>query len=123
MKRDTGMEEKLYNTKYPTGCTPPKFYGFPKLQKTGTPLDLLYQARAQSLYGVAKVLAKILRLLVGKSPHHIQSNEDFVNKISKVTLLPGECLCSYDVSALFTSVPIDPALRILKELLEQDTSL
>ena len=32
------MEEKLYNTKYPTGCTPPKFYGLPKIHKTGTPI-------------------------------------------------------------------------------------
>ena len=36
-----------------------------------------------------------------------------------VTLLPGECLCSYNVSALFTSVPIDPGLNIVKELLEK----
>ena len=83
----------------------------------------MYQAGAKSLYGVAKVLAKILRPLLGKSPHHIQSNKEFFNKISKVTLLPGECLCSYDISALFTSVPIGPPLRIIKELLEQDTSL
>ena len=27
------------------------------------------------------------------------------------------------ISALFTSVPIDPALNIIKELLEQDTTL
>ena len=72
---------------------------------------------------MAEVLVKILRLLVGKSPHQIQSTKDFVNKVSKVTLLLGECLCSYDVCALFTSVPIDPALNIIKELLEQDTTL
>ena len=44
-------------------------------------------------------------------------------KLSKVILLPGECLCSYDVVELFTYVLIDPALNILKELLEQDTTL
>ena len=43
--------------------------------------------------------------------------------VSQVSLLPGECLCSYDVTALFTSMPEDPALRIIKELLEQDTTL
>ena len=43
--------------------------------------------------------------------------------VSKVTLLPRECLSSYDVAALFTSVPIDPALKIIKELLEQDNTL
>ena len=72
---------------------------------------------------MAKVLAKVLRPLVGKSPHHIQSTKGFVNRVSKVTLLPGECLCSYDVTALFTSVSIDPALNIIRELLEQDVTL
>ena len=32
-------------------------------------------------------------------------------------------LCSYDVTALFTSVPIDPALNIIKDLLEEDDTL
>ena len=43
--------------------------------------------------------------------------------VREVTLLPGECLNSYDVSALFTSVPIDPSLNIIKDLLEQDDAL
>ena len=37
-----------------------------------------------------------------------------------LTLQQGECLSSYDVTSLFTSVPIDPALNIIKELLEKD---
>ena len=35
----------------------------------------------------------------------------------------GECLSSYDVSALFTSVPIDPALKVIKALLVKDNTL
>ena len=35
------------------------------------------------------------------------------NKPKQIILEPGECLSSYDVSALFTSVPIDPALTII----------
>ena len=80
-------------------------------------------SRGSAIYGVAKVLAKILRPLVARSPHHIQSSKDFVNRVSKVTVLPGECLCSYNVTALFISVPVDPALNIISELLEQDNTL
>ena len=49
----------------------------------------------------------------------MQSIKDFVDRVDKVTLQPG----SYDVTALFTSVPVDPTLNIMKDLLEQDTSL
>ena len=69
---------------------------------------------------MAKVIAKVLKPLVGKSPHHKQSTRDFVSKVREVTILPGECLSSYNIPALFISVPIDPALNIIKDLLEQD---
>ena len=46
-----------------------------------------------------------------------------MNRVKGVTLLLAECLCSYDVSTLFTSVPIDPALNIIKDLLEKDETL
>ena len=72
---------------------------------------------------MAKELAKIPKPLVGKSPHHINSTQDFVEQAKHITLAPGECLSSYDVSALFTSVPVDPALNIIKDLLEKDHTL
>ena len=72
---------------------------------------------------MAKELAKILKHLLGKSPHHINSTQDFVEQIRHITLVPGECLSSYDVSALFTLVKIDPALKIIKDLLEKEPNL
>ena len=63
-----------------------------------------------------------LKPLVGKSPNHIQSTSNFVNRAKGVILLLGECLTPYDVNVPFTSVPIDPALNIIKDLLERDES-
>ena len=73
-------------------------------------------------YGVAKVLTKIIEPLVGKSPHHIHSTQDFVDQANKVILLPGECLSSYYVTALFTLLQVEPALGISKDLLEKDNT-
>ena len=115
IKRHTGMEDKLYKDMYPTGCTPQSSMVCPKSTKQAPPQAYCIK-QGSVTYGVAKVPAKILQSQVGKSPHHKQSTKNFINTVSKVTLLLGECLCSYDVSALFTSVPIDPALNIIKEL-------
>ena len=54
---------------------------------------------------------------------NINSTQDFVEQVRHITLVPGECLSSYDVSALFTLIPIDPALQIIKDLLEKDPTL
>ena len=123
IKKDRKLDEGTYRTMYPTGCIPPKFYGFPKIHKTGTPLRPIVSSRGSVTYGVAKVLSKVIQLLVGKSPHHIQSPSDFVSKAKGFILQPGECLSSYDVTSLFTSVPIDPVLNVIKDLLEKDEKL
>ena len=102
---------------------PPKFYVLPKIHKPDTPLRPIVSSCGSVTYGVAKELAKILKPLVGKSPHHINSTQDFVEQDRHITLVPGKCLSLYDVSALFTSVPIDPDLKIIKDLLVKDPTL
>ena len=48
---------------------------------------------------------------------------DFVQQVKGITLQPGECITSYHVSALFTSVPIEPAIHIIRRKLELDQEL
>ena len=122
VKTKTGLDSNTYKSMYPTGCVPPTFYGLPKIHKPDTPLRPIVSICGSVTYGVAKELAKILKPLVGKSPHHITSTQDFVEQAKHIKLEPGECLSSY-VSALFTSVPIDPALNIIKDLLDKDNTL
>ena len=123
IKTKSGLGINTYKSMYPTGCVPPKFYGLPKIHKPDTPLRPIVSSCGSVTYGVAKELAKILKPLVGKSPHHINSTQDFVEQAKHFKLEAGECLSSYDVSALFTSVPIDPALNIIQDLLEKDNTL
>ena len=58
----------MYKAMYPTGCAPPEFYGLPKIHKTGNPLRPIVSSRGSVTYGVAIVLSKVLKPLVGKSP-------------------------------------------------------
>ena len=99
---------------YPTGCVPTKFYGLSKIHKLDTPLRPIVFSCGSVTYGMAKELTKILKPLVGKSPYHISSTHDFEVQVKHIKLVLGECLSSYDVSGLFTSVPVDPALRVVK---------
>ena len=60
---------------------------------------------------------------MGKSPHHIHNSQDFIEHPKGIQLGPDEIMVSYDVKALFTSVPIQPALNIIEKLLKEDTGL
>ena len=62
-------------------------------------------------------------LLPHKIPHHVQNNKDFLESIRNIKLQPDECIMSYDVSALFTSIAIDPAIKIIQKHLEDDKDL
>ena len=66
------------------------FWGLPKTNKANTPLKPIMSSRGSITYGVAKVLAKILKPLVGKSPHYIQNTKEFGDRVSKDTLQPAE---------------------------------
>ena len=70
-----------------------------------------------------KELSRILKPLVGKSPYHVQNNQEFLQQLGGIQLGPDEIIMSYDVEALFTSVPIQSALNIIEKLLEEDPEL
>ena len=105
---------------YPTGAVAPKLYGLPKIYKRDTPLRPIVSSRGSINFELAKELSRILRPLVGSSPHHIKNTADLVQQLKGITLKANEAIVSYDVSALITSVPIDPAINIIRRKLELD---
>ena len=108
---------------YPTNVVAPKFYGLPKTYKTDTPLGPIVSSRESITYGVSKELASIICPLVGQSPHHFKNTPHFVQHITEVKLESGEVMTSYDVKALFTSIPMDPSINIVQQKLQQDPLL
>ena len=123
IKLDTRMDDITYRRMYPTGAVIPKFYGLPKFHKANTPLRPIVSSIGSVSYGVAKELARIIKPLVGSTEHHVNNSKEFIEKIKKIKLEEGECITSYDVSALFTSIPIPSALDIINNKLLQDADL
>ena len=63
--------------------------GYPKSIEQTNPPKPIVSSRGSFTSGVAKVLSKVLKPLVDKSPHYIQSTGDFVSRAKGLTLQLG----------------------------------
>ena len=122
-KRNGSISDKLYWKLYPESEEPPKLYGTPKIHKNNTPLRPVVSSCGSITYNAAKYLASILTPLVGKNCHSIKNTKELVDKLRDLEIPPARKLVSYDVTALFTSVPVDKALEVITERLHADDTL
>ena len=123
IKTEGGMDDVTYRRLYPTWASPPKSYRLPKVHKSDMPLRPIVSSIGSVTYETSKELSRILKPLVGRSPHHVQNNQEFLKQLEDIQMGPDDIIMSYDVKALFTSVPIKPALMIIQKLLEEDHTL
>ena len=90
----------------------------------GTPLRPIVSSGGSITYGVAKELAYSHQTLGWPvSLSYLKNTQHFVQQIQNKRLEPGEVMTSFDVKALFTSVPVDPSIQIVQHKLAQDPTL
>ena len=80
--------------------------GYLRYTRRISPLRPIISSIGSVSYGVTKELARILKPLVDNSSHHVNNTKEFADEIRNTKLEEGECITSYDVTALFTSVPV-----------------
>ena len=112
-----------YKRLYPTSSTIPQFYGLPKVHKAGAPLRHIVASRGSITYAVARRVADILAPLVGKNGYALKNSADLVHQLNDCQLDETDVLVSFDVTALFTCVPVDQSLDVIFDKLSQDPSL
>ena len=122
LKDKGSIDQFLYDKLRPVASVVPCIYGLPKVHKANIPVRPIVSSIGSVCYNLARFLADLLSPLVGKSPHHIQNSQDFVEQIKDLKLEEDEILISYDVTALFTSVPVDGAIVVVKDRLAKDSS-
>ena len=65
-------------------------------------------------YNTAKFITKILQTYCGKTSSFVKDNTNFIKKIKHLSINPEEeILVSFDVSAVFTSIPVPVALQVI----------
>ena len=58
-------------------------------------------------------------MYIGHTSSFVKDSKDLTDKLQSISLQDNEELVSFDVSALFTSIPVDQALDVINQLIMQ----
>ncbi|XP_021967061.1 uncharacterized protein LOC110862189 [Folsomia candida] len=97
----------------------PIIYGAPKVHKKDIPLRPVVDYRNSPTYKLSKYLANILTKVASKHEFSIKNSTEFVEELKKTRSRPGDKKVSFDVTSLFTMVPIPETLEYIKQRLEE----
>ncbi|XP_055389983.1 uncharacterized protein LOC129618968 [Condylostylus longicornis] len=91
----------------------PKLVCLPKIHKEGEQFREIISANGAPTYKIAKWLVKRFGEMDFRSCS-IKNREEFIEKTKGLKIGPDELMVSFDVKALFPSVPVNEALEYLK---------
>ena len=101
----------------------PLFYALIKTHKTGHPIRPIVSFIDSPSYNVAKFISKLLTPFTDKSTHKLQNGYDLKHKLKEIKIPGSYKMVSFDVKALFTSIPQDFAQECLKTFLQSNNGI
>ena len=100
----------------PTGSSMPRLYGLPKIHKPDIPLRPILSMVNSPTYNLSKFVNQVLQpVREAVSSKTVSDSFDFVSRIRALDL-SSTFLCSFDVSSLFTNVPLHETISFIKRI-------
>ena len=114
----------IYNRIRPTGSCAPRIYGLPKIHEPQMPLRPIVSCIGAPSYKLTRYITSIISLLAGKTSSHVLNSKHLVGTMKEVLVEAEEALVSFDITSLFTNVPIDEAVDVIhRKLTEEEEDL
>ncbi|SRR6266436_778540 len=96
----------------------PKLYCLPKVHKPGVPMRPIVSGIDSPTYKLSKFLVKqFSQLQTQPKSFSVKNNLEFISKVKDIKLSPNDYLVSFDITAMFPSIPITETIEFLESLL------
>ena len=121
MKDNGSISETLYKKLRPSGSQAPRLYGLAKVHKKDTPMRPVLSMPGSAYHKVANQVAQWLS--------HVPeckincSTKSISDSLGSIQLDKDHELVSFDVTSLYTNVPVKEAIEVCADLLFQRLSL
>ena len=110
------IDNSTFSSLYATGSKPGVLYGLPKIHKLNIPIRPILSAIGTVNYKIAKFFIPILRTLTTNN-YTIQDTFTFVQTLLSIPDADQYIMASFDVTSLFTNVPLDETIDIILQML------
>ena len=118
------MPKWIYDAIRPTGSQRFQTYGLPKTHKEGTPLRPILSMTGSSNHKLGKWFAGLLQPVLERfSSHCISDSFTFAKAMPNLDIDPNVFMYSFDVSSLFTNLPLDETIKICSDTLYGNSNL
>ena len=121
INKEINMSNKIYRDIYPSDAIPPRLYGTIKAHKPNKnyPARTIVSTIGTPAYKVSKHLVKVIQpTLINDTT--IKNSAEFVKEAKQWNISPREIQVSFDVVAMYPSVPIKKAIVVIMDMLKAD---
>ena len=123
-RKNGHISKEVYERIRPVGASRPRMYGLPKLHKQGVPMRPILSMVNAPQQEMARWLAGLLRPVVMKyGDRTLKDTFEFCDDLERFVTdnnVEGTFMCSFDISSLFTNVPLNEAIDIALDALYRD---
>ena len=118
--KQKSIPDDIYKEIYPSGSTPGVLYGLLKVHKTNCQARPILSAIGTYNYKLAKFFVPILQPYT-VNEYVVKDSFSFVSEITAFSSDEELVMASFDVSSLFTNIPLEETIDLCTDLIFNET--